>query len=355
MSGMAWCSPPGEVNVVVESTRDDRDADRGPLQAGQHLLVATELDDVPTIAEVPLGRLPTVADGLLRLGRPGARGPCGPSPPLRRLARPSTCPGGRSPSSRAARLSARARRPIVWRASVTREAGRASDTATPIRGPDHGVEGTLPAVALLAAGDRRQDHERADRHLRGRWTGQAQEQLGDGQRQAGEQSDRPHVEADGVADGDAPRTRRARPRRCAGRRVRTDARTDTWTVTSAASGASTGSGTSVSSAATHQASAAARPALATRPISVDVGGVHDTRRANDHHRRRRRWPATVAGCDGQRDQPARLRRARPALRAARDIARTGGASRLGIRSGHRGGARARRAGRIGAGVPRTGW
>ena len=61
---------------------------------------------------------------------------------------------------------------------------------------------------------------------------------------------------------------------------RIDACTETRTVMSAASGASTGNSTSVTATASIHASAAARPARATDPISARVGGVHATRSAN---------------------------------------------------------------------------
>lgn len=58
--------------------------------------------------------------------------------------------------------------------------------------------------------------------------------------------------------------------------VRTDARADTCTTTRAVSGASTGAGTPVTTRAIHHDKPAASPDLATVPISVDVGGVHET-------------------------------------------------------------------------------
>jgi hypothetical protein len=57
--------------------------------------------------------------------------------------------------------------------------------------------------------------------------------------------------------------------------VRTDARTETCTTTRAVSGASTGSGRPVTTRAIHHDRPAANPDLATTPISVDVGGVHE--------------------------------------------------------------------------------
>ena len=58
--------------------------------------------------------------------------------------------------------------------------------------------------------------------------------------------------------------------------LRTDDRTETWTTTMAVSGASTGSGTPVTNPAIHHDRPAANPDLATTPISVEVGRVHDT-------------------------------------------------------------------------------
>ena len=58
--------------------------------------------------------------------------------------------------------------------------------------------------------------------------------------------------------------------------ARTDDRTETWTTTRAVSGARTGSGTPVTNPAIHHARPAATPDLATTPISVDVGRVHET-------------------------------------------------------------------------------
>ena len=61
--------------------------------------------------------------------------------------------------------------------------------------------------------------------------------------------------------------------------VRTDARTETWTTTIADSEASTGFPTPVTSPAIHHDRPAANADLTTTPISVDVGGVHETRGA----------------------------------------------------------------------------
>ena len=55
-----------------------------------------------------------------------------------------------------------------------------------------------------------------------------------------------------------------------------DALTDTCTTTTAVRGASTGAGRSVTTCAIHHANPAARPDLATTPISDGVGGVHET-------------------------------------------------------------------------------
>ena len=78
--------------------------------------------------------------------------------------------------------------------------------------------------------------------------------------------------------------------------VRTDARTDTCTTTSAVSGASTGSGTSVTTPAIHHDRPAAKPDLATMPISVDVGGVHETAWTRRCHSCRTRLPRPPAAC-----------------------------------------------------------
>ena len=56
----------------------------------------------------------------------------------------------------------------------------------------------------------------------------------------------------------------------------------------AVSGASTGSGTPVTTPAIHHDRPAANPDLATTPISVDVGGVHETASTTRCHNRRRR-------------------------------------------------------------------
>ena len=77
--------------------------------------------------------------------------------------------------------------------------------------------------------------------------------------------------------------------------VRTEARTETCTTTIAVSGPSTGSGTSVTAPAIHHDSPAASPDLATVPISVDVGGVHDTDSRRRCRSRRVRLPRRPAG------------------------------------------------------------
>ena len=65
--------------------------------------------------------------------------------------------------------------------------------------------------------------------------------------------------------------------------VKNEPRTDTWTTTSAVSAASVGLGSSVTTSASHQANPAAQPALATVPISVQVGGAHVTALATRRH------------------------------------------------------------------------
>ena len=65
--------------------------------------------------------------------------------------------------------------------------------------------------------------------------------------------------------------------------VRIDERTETWTTTRAVNGARTGSGAPVTAWASPHPSPAASPDLATVPISVDVGGVHETACATRRH------------------------------------------------------------------------
>ena len=67
--------------------------------------------------------------------------------------------------------------------------------------------------------------------------------------------------------------------------VRTDARTETCTTTTAVSEARIGAAMSVTSSAIHHDRPAARPDFATVPISVDVGGVHETASASRSHSR----------------------------------------------------------------------
>ena len=73
--------------MIVETTGDHRDADRRSLEARHDLFVSTEHLDVASIPDVPLGSLPTAADGLGCLADQSlpsrARGP----PPLRGLVR----------------------------------------------------------------------------------------------------------------------------------------------------------------------------------------------------------------------------------------------------------------------------
>ena len=78
--------------------------------------------------------------------------------------------------------------------------------------------------------------------------------------------------------------------------LRTEARTETCTTTTAVSGASTGAGTPVTTRANHHDNPAARPDLATVPISVDVGGVHATASARRRHHRRSRGRTPLGGC-----------------------------------------------------------
>jgi hypothetical protein len=78
--------------------------------------------------------------------------------------------------------------------------------------------------------------------------------------------------------------------------VRTEARTETCTTTMAVSGPSTGSGTSVTVPAIHHDSPAANPDFATVPISVEVGGVHDTASRRRCRNRGVRLPRPGAGC-----------------------------------------------------------
>ncbi len=58
----------GEASVIVETTRDHRDADGRPLEARHDRFVATQHVDVASIADVPLSSLPTAADRLGGLG-----------------------------------------------------------------------------------------------------------------------------------------------------------------------------------------------------------------------------------------------------------------------------------------------
>ena len=78
--------------------------------------------------------------------------------------------------------------------------------------------------------------------------------------------------------------------------VRSDARTDTATVTTAVSDASTGAESPVTTPAIHHDRPAANPALATKPISVEVGGVHETASARRRHSPRTPLPGPRSGC-----------------------------------------------------------
>ena len=121
-----------------------------------------------------------------------------------------------------------------------------------------GVDTTRPLIGLLGAAKPGAAH-----------------QLGDSERHGNEHGHGECVPREGALIAKASRT----PSTTANQRwiaARTDDRTETWTTTRAVSGASTGSGTPVTTSAIHHDRPAANPDLATTPISVDVGRVHET-------------------------------------------------------------------------------
>ena len=99
--GIAGCAVSVEVSVIVETTRDHRDADGRPLEARHDRFVATEHVDVASIADIPLSSLPTAADRLGGLGDQSLANRASGPPPLCGLVRGPRVAGARSPSSRA--------------------------------------------------------------------------------------------------------------------------------------------------------------------------------------------------------------------------------------------------------------
>ena len=74
-----------EASMIVETTRDHRDADGCSLEARHDLFVASEQMGVASIADVPLCSLPTVADRLGCLGDQSLASRARRPPPFRGL------------------------------------------------------------------------------------------------------------------------------------------------------------------------------------------------------------------------------------------------------------------------------